>query len=72
MKILSATDTKDNTKKTSSIFEKAVKALTAAVLETVPADAGFEEFEKTLFEVSNEVERQILSPQTSPHPQGSN
>ena len=61
MKILSATESEYNTKKTSSVFEKAVQALTSAVLENVSEEIGFEEFEKLLFEVSNEVERQILS-----------
>ena len=61
MQSSSATNSKRNTKKTSSIFEKVVKALTSVLLETVPGEAGFEEFEKLLFEVGNEVERQILS-----------
>jgi hypothetical protein len=61
MKTLSVAGEKHNTKKTSSYFEAAVQALTSAVLESLPEKAGFGEFEKLLLEVSNEVERQILS-----------
>lgn len=61
MKTLSVAGKKNNTKKTSSHYEAAVQALTSAVLETLPREAGFEEFEKLLLEVGNEVERQILS-----------
>ena len=63
MKSLSVTAEKNNTKKKSSRIEAAVKALTAAVLEDLPVDAEFGEFEKTLLEVSNDVGRRVLSNQ---------
>ena len=63
MKSLSVAAEKDNTKKSSSRIEAAVKALTEAVMEELPADANFREFEKVLLETSNEVERRVLSNQ---------
>ena len=61
MTTLSATAEKNNTKKKESRIQAAVKALTVAVSEELPADAEFGEFEKLLLETSNEVDRRILS-----------
>lgn len=61
MKTLSVAGEKHNTKNTASHFEAAVQALTSAVLDSLPVEAGFKEFEKLLLKAGNEIERQILS-----------
>lgn len=61
MKTLSTAGREKKIQKVSTCIDAAVEALTEAVSEDPASAKGFEDYEGTVLEVSNEISRRVLS-----------